>query len=515
MKTTLQSKTPANLLAIKKHIHRQSLSRNSRNRVEEDYSFNAHELLEGVGTNLSHIEFMNLVEKCKTNVSELHIRVMKQHQARPNTCLIFPPISRPKASLNQKEKTEFLSNWISKQKVFQDALLLSERESETDQQFLGPLLQRQGPLTLKEYRFLDQMRKEIRREPRFSVQKFMDDFLETHPKKDENRNIALQPTPQSRKTSLIQEPSVNARLVSITQKPIELRTDYEHEIVYQNIHEYQCFTQLPKILIQGLCSSIGFERFRSFRTIFNAGDQAHCWYIILSGNVEILAKGNLDGVDHLASKLSHGDAFGELALLSDTTRFATAVAKTDVELLVLSKPAYHRYVRWSHEAIIRDRMNFLSRTAILSRWNQSAIRRIAMLGSEKIFKNGSVIWNGSSDFDVLYFLKRGTATVTMMLDKEVIYVGNIETGEVFGHETDYNVIAKGQVEVLMYCYYNSEQLKPFLHPSRFHEKTRQDIQECKYRVLNEERWKRQKGKELEQIIKQLKLEKHSNKRWKI
>ncbi len=66
-------------------------------------------------------------------------------------------------------------------------------------------------------------------------------------------------------------------------------------------------------------------------TIFKEGETAKELYVIQSGQVEIQL-GN-----RLLATLEANDIFGEMALLDSAPRSATAIAKTDVALVPISK----------------------------------------------------------------------------------------------------------------------------------------------------------------------------------
>jgi len=66
-------------------------------------------------------------------------------------------------------------------------------------------------------------------------------------------------------------------------------------------------------------------------TIFKEGDTAKELYVIQSGTVEIRL-GN-----RVLDTLETNDLFGEMALIDGALRSATAVAKTDVALVTMSK----------------------------------------------------------------------------------------------------------------------------------------------------------------------------------
>jgi CRP/FNR family cyclic AMP-dependent transcriptional regulator len=68
--------------------------------------------------------------------------------------------------------------------------------------------------------------------------------------------------------------------------------------------------------------------------IFKEGDEAHQLFVIKSGEVAIQS-GN-----RTLAELSTNHIFGEMALIDDAPRSATAVAKTDVELVPISEEQF-------------------------------------------------------------------------------------------------------------------------------------------------------------------------------
>ena len=69
--------------------------------------------------------------------------------------------------------------------------------------------------------------------------------------------------------------------------------------------------------------------------VFHEGDSGDCVYFIRSGDVEVVRK--TDEGEIALAKLSSGQHFGEMALLSNDPRNATVRAITATELAVLGK----------------------------------------------------------------------------------------------------------------------------------------------------------------------------------
>ena len=73
---------------------------------------------------------------------------------------------------------------------------------------------------------------------------------------------------------------------------------------------------------------------RAGEIIFKEGDEAQQLFVIKSGEVAIQS-GN-----RMLAELSTNHIFGEMALIDDAPRSATAVAKTDVELVPISEKQF-------------------------------------------------------------------------------------------------------------------------------------------------------------------------------
>lgn len=69
--------------------------------------------------------------------------------------------------------------------------------------------------------------------------------------------------------------------------------------------------------------------------IFKQGEEGDCAYFIQSGEVDVMRQE--DGVQRVFAKLSKGQYFGEMALISEAPRNATVRAVTPTRLAVLGK----------------------------------------------------------------------------------------------------------------------------------------------------------------------------------
>lgn len=76
------------------------------------------------------------------------------------------------------------------------------------------------------------------------------------------------------------------------------------------------------------------RQYQPHEEIFRQGEPGVAMYIIHSGSVII----RLDQTGQILAELNSGEFFGELALLDDSPRSATAVAKTTATIFAFSQP---------------------------------------------------------------------------------------------------------------------------------------------------------------------------------
>lgn len=88
-----------------------------------------------------------------------------------------------------------------------------------------------------------------------------------------------------------------------------------------------------------IADALTTKHFSAGEDIIKEGTKGETFYIIESGEV----KCTKEGVDHEVSpRLTAGDYFGELALLSNSLRAATVTAVTDVKCQVLDRHTFKR-----------------------------------------------------------------------------------------------------------------------------------------------------------------------------
>ena len=107
-------------------------------------------------------------------------------------------------------------------------------------------------------------------------------------------------------------------------------------------------------------TSLSREHFEPHEIIFRQGDRGDRLYVIVEGEVEMFEEAP-GQAPHLLARLGQGECFGEMALVNDKPRMATARSITRVNLLSVDRHAfgalftYHPPLRRMFQALIEER----------------------------------------------------------------------------------------------------------------------------------------------------------------
>lgn len=100
------------------------------------------------------------------------------------------------------------------------------------------------------------------------------------------------------------------------------------------------FQQLPGDEIAGIADFVTPVSFKTGETIFKRGETGDRMFFISSGEIEVVAGEPGETDTRQIAKLSADDILGEMALVADAPRSATAVATSDVDVLALTRAAF-------------------------------------------------------------------------------------------------------------------------------------------------------------------------------
>jgi CRP/FNR family cyclic AMP-dependent transcriptional regulator len=120
------------------------------------------------------------------------------------------------------------------------------------------------------------------------------------------------------------------------------------------------FQDLPDSELDAVCLALQRRRVERHEVIFNEGDPGDALYIIRKGLVKI-NKGTADGRTKTLALLKKGEVFGEMSVLSNEGRSASAEAMLECELMVMEKAAVMALLRTDPEISLRIIRTLISR----------------------------------------------------------------------------------------------------------------------------------------------------------
>ncbi len=106
----------------------------------------------------------------------------------------------------------------------------------------------------------------------------------------------------------------------------------------EHLKQVALFAGIPDAQLQRIANGVKERRFDAGESIVSAGEPGHGFYLIVRGRAEV-KRG-----DRTIRTLGPGDYLGELALIRETPRTATVVAKDPTTCLVLT--------RWDFKGIL-------------------------------------------------------------------------------------------------------------------------------------------------------------------
>lgn len=180
------------------------------------------------------------------------------------------------------------------------------------------------------------------------------------------------------------------------------------------------------------CSPVG-------TLICEEGDVGDSMYILAEGNVEVSVK-EPDGSQLGLARLRGGDFFGEYSLLTQSARNATVTAKTDVELLEITRSDFEEVSR-QHPRIWSVLQNYLKKRVLDTIFARSSVFRalsqkersdLAARISPRPMKLDEVVMEEGTDGDEMFFIKTGQLVVSATQTEERVALGELGPGDYFG-----------------------------------------------------------------------------------
>ena len=116
------------------------------------------------------------------------------------------------------------------------------------------------------------------------------------------------------------------------------------------IRQFPIFSKIQPAMQKLLCFSAERLNYDAGQVIFNAGDVGDSAYIIIDGTVEISVPTPSGPI--VINNMGKNDLLGEIAIVGEVPRTATAKALTKLETLKISKELFMKIIRENPDAAI-------------------------------------------------------------------------------------------------------------------------------------------------------------------
>ena len=223
--------------------------------------------------------------------------------------------------------------------------------------------------------------------------------------------------------AVIKEEEANTYVKRVIPKDYKtmnaLSKAFQHNVLFSHLDESEH---------SDIFDAMYMDKFISGETIIRQGDHGDNFYIIHSGEVEVI-------VDSVVVKIiGEGGSFGELALIHGTPRAATVKARSQVVLWILDHDSYRRILMKNTIQKRRLYEHLLQNVSVLQSLDQWELMTVADSLEPCQFADGErVVQQGEMGED-FYIIEKGTARVLQCKEgaHEETQVGTLGPSDYFG-----------------------------------------------------------------------------------
>ena len=167
------------------------------------------------------------------------------------------------------------------------------------------------------------------------------------------------------------------------------------------------------------CQYMTLEYFSEGDFIFHADDEAHNFYVIISGSVAILKpEGRVDGkrTYQQLALLREGGSFGELALISHTQRAASVLCRENTCLGVLGRTDYLRILGKVQGLLLSKKVDLLHRNPVFSRWTKYSLQKFSYFFKDKSYSRKQTVFRSEEPANEVFVVKSGEFQLVTHID---------------------------------------------------------------------------------------------------
>lgn len=213
----------------------------------------------------------------------------------------------------------------------------------------------------------------------------------------------------------------------ITRVEVVLKSENTKDIILSILKKHFLFSQMNDFELDDLIYSMCDKYVIEGDIIIKEGEKADTFYILEEGNVCIL-KDNI-----VIGTLSSGSSFGDLAIMYNSPRAATIVAKSNCTIWCLDRIFFRRAMVTSASMQTSNLNVFLSKIHLFENLSIYALNQLGSALGKKVYDKGEYIIKQGEIGELFFILYKGTVKVTKTgvdgIEKQIL---ELKEGDVFG-----------------------------------------------------------------------------------
>ena len=180
------------------------------------------------------------------------------------------------------------------------------------------------------------------------------------------------------------------------------------------------FNNLSEDELMILVKHSNVRNYKKNTVVVNKGDETSSLYIILEGNLNAYVDDD-QGKELILSKMDAGESFGELSLLSDTSRSASVITTSACKLAVISNTVFMECLTSNPSMALNIIQSLINRVHNLTE-NVSSLglldvygRIVNVLNKSAVEKDGKLVTNRLTHQDIANMIGSSREMVSKIL----------------------------------------------------------------------------------------------------
>ncbi len=213
------------------------------------------------------------------------------------------------------------------------------------------------------------------------------------------------------------------------------RSDQQIELLIEKSDSVRFLRKFPHEDAVRIWQHLEYRKFEPGEHVFEEGDAADYFYIILTGSVWVqvsTGKGEIT-----ANTINRGESFGELAVIRGAPRNATVVVNQMSEMLLLPAAAYKAIVLKFEKLREAAKVGLYRRFTAFAPLPDEAVNKLASISREMLYSNHTTIIMQGAEAQDLFLITKGLVRITKSFTSNEgvavnAHICTLSTGDIFG-----------------------------------------------------------------------------------